>query len=169
MKWQRHIARLLCSAGLTLSGFAIGPSAQAKDLVALVDLLTPAYTAMSLANLCAMDADWTIVQPRGWRGAAINYAEHVKDEVIVGLEREEARVVLRSAADSARSHARAQLRENVVVPDKDAEVARFREWCESYVAAFIRELIRRHDGEHLAFLERIDRATSGRKPPGEMP
>ena len=166
--WRRHIPRLLCGAGLTLSGFTIGSSAQAKDLATLAELLTPAYTAMSLANLCAIETDWAIMQPRGSRGAAINYAEHVKDEVIVGLDQQEALAVLRSAAEAARSHSRSQLNESVVVPDKVAEAARFRKWCAGYVVAFIGDWIRKHDGEHWAFVEQIDRALSGRKSPGDL-
>lgn len=130
--------------------------AAARDLKPLSELLAPAYTAMSYAGLCSMDEGWAHSQPRGTLGAAINYAEHIKNEVIASLSREDAVAVLKTAADAARSHARRQLKNNVIVPDKAEEAVRFREWCDSHASGFIQSVIRGHDGDYASFHSHID-------------
>ena len=140
---------------LTTSGVAIG-----QNFEELSRLLTPAYTAMSLANLCSTEPGWPFTQPRGQRGVAVNYAEHVKDEIVASLSDQDAFAVLKPAADAARNEARAQLREKVIVSDKTVEAIRFRDWCNGYVNDFIEDVIRKHDGDHAAFLRRVDLAKS---------
>lgn len=151
-----------CPSSLIPAGAGDGA---ARDLHALSRLLEPAYTAMSYANLCSMNREWAVSQPTGSRGTVINYAEHVKDEVIASLYYEEAVAVLKSAAEAARNEARRQLRENVVVTDKTEEAIRFGRWCGGYVNTFIRALMRAHDGSHPALLIRIDPARSRTEPP----
>jgi len=111
------------------------------------DLLVPAYTAMSFAGLCSMEPGWPASQPRGPLGAAVDYAQHIKDEIVSSRSSEEAAALLRSAATIARNEARHQLRENVIVADKVTENKRFRDWCDSYVRRYLDFLIRLHD-EH---------------------
>lgn len=151
-------ARGLCATAIIITG--CGAAAFAQDIEALGRLVTPSYTAMSFAGLCATEPGWVGAQPRGARGYAIHYAQHVKDEVIASLPQNEAVTVLKSAADAARNEARAQLRNKVIVADKAAEAVRFREWCNGYVNGFIADLIRRHDGDHVAFLRNVEVAKS---------
>jgi hypothetical protein len=147
-------ARRFCMAVVIAVG--CDATASAQDLEALSRLVTPAYTAMSFAGLCAMEPGWSGAQPRGARGVAVHYAQHVKDEVIVSLTKDEAVSVLKLAANAARYESRAQLRDKVIVADKAAEAVRFREWCNGYVNGFIAELIRRHDGDHVGFLHHVE-------------
>ncbi|MCK9908182.1 hypothetical protein MXD81_03505 [Microbacteriaceae bacterium K1510] len=146
----------LCAAvvGVLALPWAAGP-ASARDLPALTRLLTPAYAAMSYAGVCAMQRQWTAAQPRGRHGTAINYAEHIKNEVVASLSDEDARTILTAAADTARRTARMQLRENVTASDKREEDARLTAWCAGYVSDFIADVIRRHDADHTSFLERL--------------
>ena len=149
-----QVGRRFCVAAIIAAG--CGATAFAQDLEALSRLVTPAYTAMSFAGLCATEPGWSGAQPRGARGVAVQYAQHVKDEVIASLTQDEAVTVLKSAADAARNEARAQLRDKVIVADKTVEAVRFREWCNGYVNGFIAELIQRHDGDHVGFLRHVE-------------
>jgi hypothetical protein len=162
MKERRSIciasARHLVSGVAVLLGTCVG--AEAQDLEALSRLLIPAYTAMSYAGLCSVEQDWAVAQPCGPRGAAINYAQHEKDEVIASLAEADAVTVLKMAADAARTDARAQLRDNVIVPDKTVEALRFRDWCNGYVNGFITDLIRKYDGDHVSFMHDVELAKS---------
>src|SRR4051812_33713912 len=60
-------------------------AASAKDLAALEELIIPAYTAMNFAVVCATRQPHFLSESSGPRGNALNYAEHVKNEVIDGL------------------------------------------------------------------------------------
>ncbi len=137
--------------------------AAARDLGALSLLLTPAYTAMQYAGLCARTPQWSLSEPAGARGKAIHYAQHVKDETINALTYEEAVTVVKAAADAARAEARLQLRTSVISSDAPEEAVRFRVWCEGYVNNFIRDFIIKHDGEHVAFLEQVNLAKHARR------
>src|SRR5262245_10502724 len=72
-------------------------AASARDLGSLSSLLVPAYTAMNFAAICSSVPGWQELQPQGPRGAAVNYAEHVKDEITAALSYDEAVTVLRGA------------------------------------------------------------------------
>jgi len=138
-------------------------AAWGRDLPALARLLTPSYTAMSYAGVCAMQRQWTAAQPRGTYGTAVHYAEHIKNEVIASLSHDDARTVLTAAADRARRDARKQLRDNVMASDKQEEDARLTAWCEGYASDFIAGVMRRHDADHASFLDRVRLA----KKPGD--
>ena len=84
-------------------GVAAG-AAEAKDLQALAKIVEPAYTAMNYAVVCVRDQPQFLRRTSGARGHVIQYAEHVKDEVIDQLTEDEAKNVLRSAADAARGY-----------------------------------------------------------------
>ncbi len=154
-----HRLALASVASLILLAPGVIPASQAseKDLAGLSRLLTPAYTAMSFANLCAMEAEWWRSQPVGKLGTAMHYAQHVKDEVITALTYEEALVVLKDAADKARTEARRQLRANVLGQDPQTEAERFKAWCDSHVTPFIVEFIEQHELAHASFLEEVAR------------
>ena len=140
--------------------------AEGRHLKSLSELLVPAYTAMSNANSCSMDPGWAVSQPHGRLGVAINYAEHIKDEIIASLSRDDAVSILKAAADAARSEARRQLKDQVVVADKDIEAARFGQWCRDHAGRQIRSVMRSHDGDHVSFLGKIDAAKSNIAAPG---
>jgi hypothetical protein len=89
----------LAAAGLVLDNRTAG----ARDLAAVSGFVAPAYVAMNLATICAGERGWITSQPRGARGVAIQYAEHIKDEAIQSLTFEEASTVLRTAANVARA------------------------------------------------------------------
>lgn len=152
---------LALTGGLALTfNVANVDHANAKDLAALSELVRPAYTAMDYARLCAMEPQWLVTEPRGIRGSAINYAEHVKDETIKALTQEEAVIVLRAAADGAIAEAREQLRTKVILRDKAKEAVQFRAWCNTYVTTFILDFINKHDSDHESFLQQIDNANA---------
>lgn len=138
--------------------FAWSVPGRARDLVELGRILTPAYTAMSLANLCSMEPEWRNTQPRGLHGVAIRYAQHVKDEMVEGLSSAEAMEVLRFAAGRARDEARRQLNQYVYPGEKSSENARFKAWCTGHVSRIIAEFIHQHDGRHVEFMEQLLRA-----------
>ena len=152
---------LTLAGGLALTfNFMNANLADAKDLAALSQLLKPAYIAMDYARLCVMEPQWLVTEPRGIRGSAINYAEHVKDETIKALTQEEAVIVLKAAADDARAEAREQLRTKVTLIDKAKEATQFRAWCNGYVTDFILDFINKHDSNHQSFLQQIDNAVA---------
>ncbi|MBX9828059.1 MAG: hypothetical protein K2Y27_24085 [Xanthobacteraceae bacterium] len=138
-----------------LAALAVLPPANAKDLLSLSRLLTPAYTAMNYAAVCASHPPWAVSQPTGSRGTAVNYAEHVKDEIIAGLSYDEALKVLRLAADDARADTRERLRASVAVDQADVKAVGLKSWCEGYATGFIAALIETHDNNHEAFLEQL--------------
>jgi hypothetical protein len=146
------------AAALLLSVAFGSFEARARDLGELGRLLTPAYTAMSLAGVCSAAPGWQERQPRGLRGVAIHYAEHVKDEMIEGLTHDEAVTVLRFAAERARDEARQQLQRHVYAEDQVSEATRFAEWCAHIVRGYISEFIQQHEGDHGSFMERLTQA-----------
>jgi hypothetical protein len=129
----------------------------AKDLSALAEFVVPAYTAMNFAVLCAQGDPGFLSQISGARGSALQYAEHVKNEAIASLAYKDAVIVLRKAADAARSAARQEL-QKLISEDPQADAARITYWCESHAKEFIRAFITQHDGAHAAFLENLERA-----------
>ena len=146
-----RIATILC-------GLMVSQGAAATDIEEMGRLLTPAYTAMSLANLCATSEDWRQVQPRGPLGVAVHYAEHVKNEMIEGLTYDDAVAVLRFAADRARQEARFQLRQHVYADDRAAAATRLAAWCERTVRGYIADFIDRHERGHDVFMDQLAQA-----------
>ena len=145
-----------CASLLLLANGAATASV-AKDLVALGELITPAYIAMNLAVICAQHDPRFLSDTRGPRGTAVEYAQHVKDEAILALTHDEALVVLKTAADAARSTTRRELQTLTSNHPAigNAEVA---QWCDDRAKSYVRTFIERHDGTHQAFLEQIERA-----------
>lgn len=89
--------------------FLHGHAVSARDLAALSALLTPAYVAMNLAQVCKATPAWAATQPRGALGTALHNTEHVKDEIIASFSYDDAVAVLRRAAAAAREDARGWL------------------------------------------------------------
>lgn len=129
----------------------------ARDLKALADIVVPAYTAMNFTILCAQDDPHFAAQTRGPRGTAIQYAEHVKNEAIVSLTHAEASVVLKAAADEARSVARREVRKVVTKPP-EFQPGELTKWCRESVIHFVRAFIEQHDAQHAALIQNIEQA-----------
>jgi len=129
----------------------------AKDLNTLAQLVVPAYTAMNFAAICARDGGWVASQPRGLRGSAIQYAEHVKDEAISSLTYDEAVAVLKAAADVARSRALKALR-SLASADPAVQEVQVRAWCRGFVTEFILLFIDQHDKSHNELLRQMEQA-----------
>jgi hypothetical protein len=81
----------------------------------------------------------------------VNYAEHVKDEIIDGLTYTEAVTVLRGAADLARDEARRQLGKLRSAGPSEGYDARVENWCSGEARETIQKFIADHDSNHAAF------------------
>lgn len=131
--------------------------AAAKNLDAIAAFVRPAYTAMNLTMLCAQDDPWFLIDTLGPRGSALKYAEHVKDEAIASLTYDESVLVLKMAADEARSAARSELRK--LIPKyptyRSVEIAR---WCRGDAIRFVRAFIEQHDENHETLLKELELA-----------
>lgn len=133
-------------------------TAMAKDLDGLAKLVVPAYTAMNFAMMCARAEPTFPTRMGGPRGNVLEYAQHVKDEVIVRLNQGEANVVLKAAADVARDVARGQLKllakgRDVIAPSDIAA------WCTGPATDFIRGFIASHDRDHSVIEASIEEAS----------
>lgn len=131
--------------------------ASAKDLVALAELVVPAYTAMNVAVVCATRQPAFLSETGGPLGNALEYAEHVKDEAIESLAHEEALIVLKSAADAARATVLQTIR-RFYAAEPNLEAARIRAWCSTDATDFIRTFMNQHDRDHDKFLEGFKRS-----------
>lgn len=150
---MRHWRTALCAAVF----WALPHSTvAAKDLKAIAEFVIPAYTAMNFAMLCAQDDPWFLADARGPRGHAIEYAEHVKDEAIASLTESDSVIVLRMAADEARSVTRATLRK--VIPNRTYRYPEIAGWCRDSALAFVRSFIEQHDSDHERLLQRLEQA-----------
>jgi hypothetical protein len=153
MRLKRHSPAVLFAAALCAQPCS---AAIAKDLKAIAEFVIPAYAAMNFTMLCAQDDPWFLADARGPRGHAINYAEHVKDEAIASLTESESVMVLRMAADEARSIARAELRK--VIPNRTYRYPEIASWCRGDALRFVRGFIERHDQDHTVLLQRLEQA-----------
>src|SRR5262245_28148466 len=113
--------------------------------------------AMNLAAICAGERGWHAAQPRGARGVAVQYAQHVKDEAIDSLTLDEARIVLRLAADAARARAREELY-RLLSSATVTHAAAVAAWCNGYVQEYILSFIHEHDNGHDRFLQQLQQA-----------
>ena len=154
-----HGAAVLAAATLLL----LPRPALAQDLEALSVLLTPAYRAMNLAAVCAKVPGWREAQPRGGRGTAIQYAEHVKNEIIEMLSYEDAVTVLKGAADVARADSLWQIRKLAAAGPTEGYDARVRAWCFETVRPWIAAFIASHDRDHVAFERAMNSAKSEKR------
>lgn len=132
----------------------------AADVSRLSEMLVRPFTAMNLARVCATLPGWASAQPRGVRGGAIEYAFHVKAEVIDGLRGDDMNRVLRNAADRAREESRRQLYTRVRPQQEEGHLSRLVRWCDQDVAPFVAEVIQEHDRDHSAFYEQLTHAKS---------
>jgi hypothetical protein len=132
--------------------------ASAADLPALGELLTPAYTAMSLARLCETDPEWRASEPEGPRGNATNYAEYAKNEAIRSLTYNQSVSVLRFAANAAITEGRKQLHDRVTLGDKAEEDIRFKNWCHAYVKDFVANFIASFERNKNSFVLKLQQA-----------
>ncbi len=130
----------------------------ARDLEMLARVLVPAYTAQNFAALCAVDdSRFLSAELKEGVGSVAAYAQHVKIEVIVNIPEEEARRVLRMAADTARRVAWSELYQHAGgrLADQTPPLNR---WCERSARPFILDLVTRHDERHPQFDMIVERA-----------
>jgi hypothetical protein len=154
LKWTRHWQSAALAAALV---FPNAKFASGKDLAALSELVVPAYVAMNFAVVCATRQPMYLSETGGPLGNALQYAEHVKNEAIDSLAHEEAVIVLKAAADAARTITLQTIRKfNADGPDLEA--ARIRAWCGTGAKDFIRTFMNQHDRDHDKFLEGFKRS-----------
>lgn len=137
--------------------FGLSAVAIAKDIKALAEFVTPAYTAMNFALVCARHDPRFLEETGGPRGSAVAYAEHVKDETIASLTHDEALATLRMAADAARAIALQRFR-SFDAADRDVESARIKAWCESHGRQQVRSFVEHHDSDHAAIITQLREA-----------
>ena len=121
--------------------------AQAKDLETLSRMLIPAYMAQQFAAVCVVNNPSFLGETAGPQGHVHVYAKHVKEEVISELGNAAVEVVLRMAADTARSVVRAemaQLPAGTLVEDS----AHLLTWCEQSAKPYVREIMAAHAEKH---------------------
>lgn len=143
---------------VAMAALCVQPSSAvvAKDLKAIAEFVRPAYTAMNFTMLCALDDPWFLADARGPRGDALKYAEHVKNEAITSLTYEESAIVLKIAADEARSSARERLRK--IIPNQTYRYPEIASWCRGEAMRFVRRFIEQHDANHVTLLQELELA-----------
>lgn len=127
----------------------------AKDLEALTRLLVPAFLAQNFGLVCAADdANFLSDVPNG-PTSLIQFANHIKKEVTIGLPENEASEIRVMAANTALFEARAELKrvENETAPGEG-----IKRWCDNSVRPFIFGLLKAHDEKHTEFDARIESA-----------
>ncbi len=146
---------------LVLTIVVFGGEAGAQDLARLADLVTPAYTALQYSVLCQKERGWFKAQPAAARGTASDYVSHIEDEVSAVLNAGDAQEVRRSASLRAAADTEYAIREYIAGKETAGEAAGMPIWCLGPANAFIARFLKDHDEAHAAFLEQIERASSG--------
>lgn len=124
-----------------------------RSLMALAEMVVPAYTAMDFAMMCARVDQKFPIRTRGPRGSLLNYAQHIKDEIIASLSQDKAPIVLKAAADSAlRELASLAANQQTIMHSKVLE------WCEDRALPFVLDFVEQHDKHHVAVLQQIEGA-----------
>lgn len=112
---------------------------------------------MNFTVVCASRDPAFLSATGGPRGSALVYAQHIKDEVIAALEAREAEIVVREAANAARSVALGFVRS--MAGGSDATVAeRLRNWCTTVANPFTRGVVVEHDTRHDLFEQVLETA-----------
>lgn len=129
-------------------------NAGAADIRALGNVLAPAYLAMNFAVVCAKQDSSFLEATGGPRGSVLEYAEHVKDEIIADLENHQAQAILQLAANAARTVALGFMR-GMAGESNSTEASRVRVWCDAVAKPFIRGVVAEHENRHDLFKEVI--------------
>ncbi|MBX9934318.1 MAG: hypothetical protein K2Y56_22845 [Methylobacterium sp.] len=132
-------------------------AAAAADTRTLGNILSPAYLAMNFTVVCARQDPAFLSATGGPRGSALVYAQHIKDEVIATLDATEGEIVVREAANAARSVALGFLR-SMAGGSEAIEAERVRNWCTSVANPFIRGVVVEHDTRHDLFEQVLEAA-----------
>lgn len=144
----------IASASLVLS---VNTGASAKDLMALVDILTPAYVALTSASACAQDDRDYLARTSGIRGSVVQFVVHMKRETTSYLQDDEATAVMTNVARSAQKIATEELRKQA--PDYPVRhPGELTTWCQSESSEMVRGLIARHEQKHAVLIREIDEA-----------
>ena len=134
-----------------------GSPAEARNLEQLAGLLTQPFFAQNVAAVCGARDRSFLWETRGPHGTMHAYAQHIKEEVIAGLEPSEYERILRTAANVARTSARAMLQDLADV-SPSVEDARIDKWCDTFGKTLVRQVITEHDAAHDAFLQSVEQA-----------
>jgi hypothetical protein len=148
-----------CVAGAVCGclGGLLSPSADAKDLDALVRLLVPAYMAQNFVAVCVEQDSQFLSDLKNGPGSINAFAELVKNRVSVDLPEDVAEKVRVTAADTARQVARHELQ---LLDRQQASGSpdSLKTWCDRSAKPFIIETLRRHEEKQPEFEKALEDA-----------
>lgn len=147
----------MCLWPMVFFSVSLGSDAIAKDLEMLTRLLIPAYMAQNFAVLC-VDQDAQFLSSLN-NGPLVNvFAEHVKREITIELPESEAANVRVTAADTARTIARDEMRLLGGQPSSGVPAEALKRWCDRSAKHFILEIMRKHQEKHNEFDRLVEAA-----------
>lgn len=138
------LAVTFCVAGI--------PPAHAHHITERIELLTPALVGMQYGMICTGPVPGFMQAAAGQRGTILQYAEHIRDELLPGLGEKEARAVLQEAAERAKAMTLQEIRRLDRGGVTDAAVLR---WCETWAKDWVLRFMRAHDEDHASFVGRV--------------
>jgi len=151
---EQWMQRLSLLSLLTVAGPSL-----AANLDELVQLLSPAYLAENAAVVCTANDSTFAVQTSGRRGSMSVYAQNMKQEIIAGLDEDEANTILRRAADAAKAAALMAIRAHAS-STQDEEKQKLIAWCETSGKPFVQNIIMGQDQKYDSFREAVAHAKS---------
>ncbi len=138
-------------------GGLLSPSANAKDLDALVRLLVPAYMAQNFAAMCVDQDSQFLSDLKNGPGSINAFAEQVKNSVTLDLPEDMAEKVRVTAADTARQVARHEL-QLLDRQQASGSPGSLKSWCDRSAKPFIIETLRRHAEKQPEFEKALEDA-----------
>ncbi|MFH1556121.1 MAG: hypothetical protein ABII76_14870 [Pseudomonadota bacterium] len=157
MRFRRMYSTLLSVSMITIGLFGVGQAAAADD-DALVRILTKAFLAQNFAAYCAQFNPDIANTTRGKEGNISQLVQHIRSDVIEGLSKEDAEIVIRRSADAARAGALLAIR-RFYQSDLSLQRQEIAAWCTLSIPSDIVEYVQDHDGQH----DQFDRAIAAAK------
>lgn len=139
---------------IPFNAFAASP-----NIEILWRLLAPAYFMLTVGDACLAEDPSFISRNLGKRGDYRAYAQEVKAEVSEGVPMPDLLVVLRRAADAAKSEALSEIR-NLAADTPELEHQNIVNWCNTSATIIVRDFIKTHDEDHVGFEELLKIAKS---------
>ncbi|GLK69262.1 hypothetical protein [Hansschlegelia plantiphila] len=153
MKKDRMRKKLLFAAApllLTVGGFV---PAHALNEDVMRNILSPVLLAQNLALVCVkFDANFTR-ETGGQGGDADRVLDHIKDEILATMTREEAGPIVVSAAGAARAVGLGMIRA-LAGGSPEEQTARIRTLCKRTAKPLVKGVVDDHEGRH-EFFERM--------------
>lgn len=146
---------------LTLSIACYGASpimCYALNRDALVRLLVPTYVAADVSAICSKSNPELANKKLGRFGTAWEYAQHAKSEVTSEISEEEAAIIRRLAADTAKGLTRNHLASFGSNITEDRLNEHLEKWCEEVGLRLIQNTAKNHDEHHDEILNLIAEA-----------